>query len=417
MSQLPKVAVIGGGVAGIVSAYLLQRRYEVELFEAGPWLGGHTHTVVLNEGVDAGTAIDTGFIVFNGETYPLFQRFLAELGVARQLSDMSFGYYCEGTGWAYGGHDLDTFFARRRHLFHPDFLRFTLDVARFNLVSTHKLRKGTIQGSLRQYLRGYSRVFLKHYIKPLGAAIWSAPLDDILDFPALTYIRFFANHGLFRVVQRPDWFTVAGGSFRYVQAFQRGFEGKVHLATPVEQVTRPEQGLAVVRVAGESREFSAVVLATHADQALKLLGDATPGEVAALGPWRYLSNRAVLHHDQRVLPPLKKVEASWNYRRPRVVGQFPTLSYDMNRLQSLTTQHRYFVTLNPQEDLDADKVVGEWSYRHPQFDQAAVASQPLLSRLQGERQTAFCGSYHRYGFHEDAVMAAVSAARSLGVEW
>lgn len=408
-----QVAVIGGGVAGVVAAYLLQRRYRVDLYEAESRLGGHTNTFVVADGEDEGTCVDTGFIVFNGETYPLFQRFLAELGVARQLSDMSFGYLCERTGWAYGGHDLNTFFARRRALFNPDFWRFALDIARFNHISLWRLANGGIQGTLAEYLRGYTGSFLRHYILPLGAAIWSAPLDEILRFPAQTYVRFFANHGLLRLTRRPEWFTVNGGSHQYLHAFRRHFQGRIHLNSPIQQLGRGQGGVEI-RLQGESRQYEKAVLACHADQALALLAQPTPAQSRALGSWRYLGNRAVLHRDDSLLPARRRVRASWNYRRHRHSPGLPTLTYDMNRLQGLRTCHAYLVTLNPQAE--PRQILGEWLYRHPQFDQAAVAGQAELPAL-NDGQLALCGSYHGFGFHEDAVRSAVAAAASLGVQW
>lgn len=410
-----KVAVIGGGVAGIGAAYLLQREYQVDLLEAGPWLGGHTHTVTLTEGPDAGTPVDTGFIVFNGDTYPLLQRFLKELNVPWQLSDMSFGYYCEKSGWAYGGHDLNTFFARRQQICNPDFLRLALDVVRFNARALRDLKRGSLSGSLGQYLRGYSASFVRHYVLPLGAAIWSAPLAAILDFPARTYVQFFANHGLLRVTQRPDWFTVSGGSHQYIKAFTSGFRGRLLQPCAVTSVRRAEQG-AWVGYAGEEHFYDRVVLATHADQALALLADPSPAEARALGAWRYQANLAVLHSDDSLLPPFPRARASWNYRR---LSGSPsaTLSYDMNRLQSLRTVRPYLVTLNPWKAIDPSLVVGQWTYHHPQYDQAAIASQQHLSELQGQQSTYFCGSYHGYGFHEDALRSGVEVARQLGVAW
>lgn len=410
-----KVAVIGGGVAGIACAYLLQRRYQVDVLEAGAWLGGHTHTVVIAAGPDAGTPVDTGFIVFNGDTYPLLQRFLRELGVAWQRSDMSFGYYCERSGWAYGGHDLNTFFARRRQVYSPDFLRMALDLMRFNRRATLDLQRGTLSGRLREYLEGYSKSFVRHYILPLGAAIWSAPLEAILDFPAQTYVRFFANHGLLRVTRRPDWFTVSGGSHRYVQAFAQSFQGRILQPCTVHSLRHDAQG-SWVNYGGEEHFYDRVVLATHADQALALLADPTPAEVATLGAWRYQPNLAVLHSDDSLLPPYPRARASWNYRRLQG-SPSATLSYDMNRLQSLQTQRPYLVTLNPWKAIPAEKVVGQWTYHHPQYDEAAVASQAALPELQGQVHRYFCGSYHGYGFHEDALRSGVEVARLLGVTW
>ncbi|MFN8613891.1 MAG: FAD-dependent oxidoreductase [Vulcanimicrobiota bacterium] len=409
MESQSTCAVVGAGVAGIVAAYLLQKRYRVELWESENRLGGHTNTFEVAEGADAGLRVDTGFIVFNGETYPLFQRFLAELGVPKQPSDMSYGYFCDLTGWGYGGHDLNTFFAQRRRLFDPDFLRFASDLARFNLTSLRQLNEGTISGSLGDYLRAYTRTFVRHYILPLGSSLWSAPLDRILDFPARTFVRFFANHGLLRVVRRPEWFTVRGGSSRYIQAFLRNFTGRVRLNSPVRQVRRLAQGFEV-----EGLRYDAVVLATHADVALSQLADPSPLQQQALGVWRYLPNRTVLHRDTRVLPDNPRLHASWNYRRGHGSGRLPTLTYDMNRLQSLPTCQRYLVTLNPQAELA--EVLGQWTYRHPQFDVGCEESQSLLPGL-NQNNMAFCGSYHRFGFHEDAVMSAVAAAASLGCAW
>jgi predicted NAD/FAD-binding protein len=412
---MERLAVVGGGVAGIVAAYLLQSKYEVDVFESGTRLGGHTNTFEVPDGPDAGTAVDTGFIVFNGDTYPLFQKFLGQLGVAWQRSDMSFGYYCERSGWAYGGHDLNTFFARRHLLFNPDFLRFACDIARFNAHCLRQLARGRISGSLGDFLRGYSASFVRHYVMPLGAAIWSAPLHDILSFPAETYVRFFANHGLLRVTRRPDWFTVRGGSYRYIEAFLRSFSGRIYLNSPVEKVWRRDSGVEL-RVAGESRSYDALVIASHADQALKLLGDPSALEQRALGSWRYLNNRTVLHRDVQVLPPHRRVWASWNYRRSLERLDRPTLTYDMNRLQNLKTEHHYLVTLNPVQPIACDQILGEWQYRHPQYDERALESQSLLPQLNQSRM-AFCGSYHRYGFHEDAILSAVAAAESLGQSW
>ncbi|MBX3166403.1 MAG: NAD(P)-binding protein [Candidatus Eremiobacteraeota bacterium] len=411
MENKPTCAVIGGGVAGIVAAHLLQRRYQVDLWESQQRLGGHSNTFEVLQGEDAGLKIDTGFIVFNGETYPLFQRFLTELGVAKQISDMSFGYFCEKTGWGYGGHDLNTFFAQRDKLFHPDFWRFAADLARFNVASSRRLRAGRVEGSLRDYLRGYTRTFVRHYIQPLGSSVWSAPLDKILDFPAQTFVRFFANHGLLRVVRRPDWFTVLGGSRSYIQAFLRSFQGRVRLSSPVCRVLPVSDGYEV-----EGNRYEKVVLATHADIALAQLRQPTPLQRQLLKNWRYLANRAVLHQDTTLLPANPRLRASWNYRRGPGSEQLPTLTYDMNRLQSLASRRRYLVTLNPQREIDASLVLGEWIYHHPQFDQNSEASQALLPRL-NDGTIAFCGSYHRFGFHEDAVMSAAAAAASLGCPW
>ncbi len=404
-----KIAVIGGGIAGIAVSHLLSGRAEVTLYESNNYLGGHTYTHQLSE--DLG--IDTGFIVFNRKTYPNFCRFLYQLGVESQESDMSFGYHCQRSGLQYGGHDLATLFAQPTNLFHPTFLRLVIDMLRFNQVARHSLQRGTVTGSLGDFVAqvGLSRYFLHHYLTPLGASLWSAPADKMAEFPADTYLRFFANHGLLDLQDRPLWRTVKGGSSRYVEAFLRKFRGTVELSAKAEKVgfdrERPW-----VRVGGSRQTFDHVVLATHADQALALLEQPDPLQRELLAPWNYSTNSITLHTDSSVMPPLRKIWSSWNYVRRQGSESRVTMTYYMNRLQNLDTPKHYFVTLND-DSIRPGFVLTRRVYSHPQFDQGSAAVHARLPELNGHPNLSFCGSYFGYGFHEDAFASAVSVDKKL----
>lgn len=395
--------MVGGGIAGIAAAWKLGREgHEVILLEAGPRLGGHTHTVTVRTGPDEGTRVDAGFITFNRRTYPLFSRWLEELGVASRESDMSFGYTCRLTGLAYAGQNLDTWFAHRRQLFHPDFLRLTADVLRFNRRARRDL---DAPGTLEEYVRPYSGTFRRHYLLPLGASIWSAPYAEVLHFPASTFLRFFANHGLLNIVDRPAWRTVVNGSETYLEAFTSRFPGRVLLDSPVRQVRRSPSP--AVRVKEDWLEADRVVLACHADQALALLADPSAEETAALSPWRYQPNRAVVHCDESLVTRHPRVRASWNYQRTQPDGP-ATLTYDMNRLQGLATRRRYFVSLNP--PVPPREILADIQFRHPLYTGAARRAQEALRQLNGRRHTFFAGSYRGFGFHEDAFRSALEVA-------
>ena len=413
--ELPKLAVVGGGVAGIVAAQLLQRRYQVTIWEAGDYLGGHTNTVEIAKGPDEGMAVDTGFIVFNLKTYPNFVRFLRELDVAWQGSDMSFGYECHLSKWGYGGHDLKSFFADRTNLWRPRFWRFALELLRLNYLGTRfALQGGASDVTLREFLKGFSSDLLRHYVEPIGASIWSSPTQEILDFPALSFFRFFHNHGLMKLWDRPQWLTVKGGSHQYVKAFRKKFQGEVRLNSTVSAVVPSEQGFQVWKD-GQAYDFEAVVMATHADITLSLLPQATNLQRMLLSPWRYLHNTATLHGDTRLLPSNPAARSSWNYRRLSGVFE-PSLTYDMNRLQQLPTSKPYLVSLNGAQQIDESTVMGQWQYAHPQYDVRSLSTQHRLCELNRDGM-AFCGSYHGYGFHEDATASAVRAAAALGVAW
>ena len=415
-----KIAVVGGGVAGIVAAYVISRKHTVTIFEREQRLGGHTNTITINQGPDAGTPVDTGFIVCNSKNYPNFYRFLDQLGVPRRDSDMCFGFQCERSGLTYLGPTLRAFLARPSNLLQPQFLRMLSDRQRFNRRALADLESGALkERTLGDYFRELkvSRFFVENYMIPLAAAVWSSPDSGIYDFPAQTFIRFFANHGMLNLSELPQWQTVVGGSARYVTAFKKLFPGEIRLGSPVQQIIRTGQTVRVQTGQAEAEHFDAVVLASHADESLQLLADASEAERRLLGKWTYSRNDTVLHSDPSLLPSNRKFWASWNYRRRAQASSTEpvSISYYMNRLQGLRTQADYIVTLNGRKYIDPAAVIYATEYHHPVYTSAAVQTQAELLALSGTNRTYFCGAYLRYGFHEDAVISSLAAAEKLGV--
>ncbi len=413
------VAVIGGGVSGITAAYLLQQRHRVSLYERNDYLGGHTHTVVIPEGPDAGAPVDTGFIVLNDRTYPLFNRLLERLEIEIRPSDMSFSYHSLRSGYQYASRGLNALFAQRANLVNPAHLYMLTEILRFNRAARAGLKAGSIGDvTLGGFLRRMhmSPSFRTRYIVPMAAAIWSSPDDDIMDFPMATFARFFHNHGLLSVRDQPQWYYVRGGSHSYVNAFREGFEGQIHTRRPIRGLKRSDTGVEVRLADGSRQRHDVAVVATHADEALALLEDPSAEEKRLLGAWRYSENQVVLHTDVSWMPPQKRAWASWNYRRASVADDHApiVLTYHMNRLQRLRTQRQYFVTLNPPAPIDPRATVDTFIYHHPMYTFGSMATQAELPRLNGDRRTYYCGSYWGYGFHEDAVRAAVSVAAALG---
>ncbi len=416
-----EIAVVGAGVAGVVSAYVLARRHRVTLFERGEEIGGHTHTVTVPEGPDAGTPVDTGFIVHNDRTYPLFRRFIGQLGVATQASDMSFSYHDEATGFCYSGPELGAVFAQRSNALSPRFLRMLLDIDRFGRDARRELAAGGVgPATLGEWLErgGYSRWAVERYVIPMAAAIWSTRPAEVAAYPAESLLRFFANHGLLSLRDVPTWATITGGSVAYLRAFLRAFTGKVRAGEAVRSLRRDENGVLVSTATGGAERFDGVVVATHADEALALLDDPSEDERRLLGAWRYQANRTVLHSDVAVLPPARRAWASWNFAQERGASERSgvSLSYHMNRLQRLSTREQWLVTLNREAPIPVERVVATMDWAHPTYTFASVATQRELPTLLGRRSTWFCGSYFGYGFHEDAVRSAVEVGRSFGIE-
>lgn len=406
-----RVAVIGGGVAGIVAAHLLQDSCAVTIFEKEDYLGGHTHTVSVPHGPDAGTPVDTGFIVFNEATYPLFIRFLEELEVPSRETQMSFGFHCERTGLFYAGTDLDGIFAQRSNVFSASYYRFLFEIVRFCRQGKADLQHGQELGTLDDYVarHRFSSFMVENYLLPMAAAIWSTPAGRVGRFPALSFLRFFHNHGLLSLLDRPKWRTVAGGSCSYVRAFLRRFRGTVRLEAPIAKILRGTAGVSVEVAGEEPRIFDDVFIAAHADQALRLLGDPSPEEARLLGAWRYEENTTVLHTDVSVLPPTPKAWACWNFRREAKAQSRVYVTYAMNLLQGLSAKKQYLVTLNRPSPHEESQVLASLVYHHPVYTRESMDTQSSLASLNGRRGTYFCGSYFGFGFHEDAVRSSHEA--------
>jgi uncharacterized protein len=410
---LVKIAIIGSGIAGNVAAYHLNREHDITVFEADSHIGGHTHTHDI-EHEDARVSVDTGFIVCNDRTYPHFLALMAELGVELQPSDMSFSVNTD-SGLEYNGTTLNSLFAQRRNLVRPAFYRMIHDILRFNREAPRLLRWRSDVVTLGEYLEAhrYSPQFIEHYILPMGAAIWSAGTATLRNFPARYFVRFFHNHGMLTVDDRPQWRTVRGGSARYVEKLTAGYRERVRLNSPVESVRRSAAGVFVKSAGAEVERFDRVFFACHSDQALRLLADASASERAVLGAIRYQRNEVLLHTDVSVLPKRRLAWAAWNYHLLDGLVNRATdrvaVTYHMNILQRLTTRTPLLVTLNMADRVDPKKVIRELSYEHPVFTPEAVAAQARQSEINGADRAYFCGAYWGFGFHEDGVVSALNA--------
>jgi predicted NAD/FAD-binding protein len=408
-----KIAVVGAGISGLASAWLLNRDHDVTLFEAGDYLGGHTHTVDID--VDgARFPVDTGFLVFNHRTYPHLTALFRELKVDTVASDMSFAVSMADPDLEWAGSSLSTLFAQKRNLARPGFWRMLQDTLRFNRETAAALPEVTLGDYLTR--ERYSAEFRDWYLLPMAAAIWSCPTQAMLGYPLTTFVRFARNHGLLQVVDRPQWQTVKGGGREYVARIVATLSD-VRLATPVKSVLRDADGVWLGLPGGDCERFDEVVLACHSDQALALLGTAaSAAERRILGAIRYQPNRAVLHTDARLLPRDERVWSAWNYMAgERSGGEQPvSVSYLINHLQPLPTQTPVIVSLNPHVEPDPAKVIGDWDYDHPLFDQAAIGAQAQLDAIQGVERLWFSGAWGGYGFHEDGLASALAVANRLG---
>ncbi len=412
-----KVAVVGTGIAGMVAARRLYREHELTVYEAGEWIGGHTNTVEVEAGASR-LAIDTGFIVFNQKTYPLFCALLGELGVAWQPSEMSFSVRCERSGLEYNGTSLNGLLAQRSNALRPSFWRMVRDILRFYREAPALLAERDEELTLGAFLErgGYSREFVEQHLLPMGAAIWSARPEDMRAFPVRFLVQFFHNHGFLQVDDRPQWLVVRGGSREYVRALVAPFHDRIRLRTPVVRVERVADGVRVLTAGGEKTTYDRVVLATHADQSLRMLADATRLERTVLGAFAYQRNEAVLHTDASLMPRTPRAWASWNYHVTDPPADLPTVTYCMNRLQGLPADQPYLVTLNRSAAIDPAKVLRSFVYHHPIYSTAAVRAQRRHGEIDGAHGVHFCGAYWGYGFHEDGVASGLAVARRLGQE-
>ncbi|MCR9105977.1 MAG: FAD-dependent oxidoreductase [Gammaproteobacteria bacterium] len=411
-----KIAVIGSGISGLSAAHYLSERHEVSVFEAHSRIGGHTATVDVELGTSR-YAIDTGFIVFNDWTYPKFIALLDELGVASKPTSMGFSVTDPATGLEYSGTNLDTLFAQRRNLVSPGFLRMVRDILRFNRESIEHLESGALpeDETLGHYLarHGYSEQFKTQYLVAMGAAIWSADCATILDFPVSFFVRFFKNHGLLSVKNRPQWRVIEGGSRAYLRPLCQRFAQRIHTDSAVEGILRLPQGGVEVRLAGGAAlRFDQVVIATHSDQALRMLADPSAAEHQVLGAIPYQKNDVVLHTDAKVLPKNRKTWSSWNYtlagdNKPAKV------TYNMNILQGINARETFCVTLNNSAAINPHKVLGRFEYDHPVFSLEGMAAQQRWGDINGVMDTWYCGAYWHNGFHEDGVASALRVVQAI----
>ena len=417
-----KIAIIGSGISGLGAAWLLNDHHDITVYEKASRLGGHSNTVDVDYDGQS-IAVDTGFIVYNELNYPNLTSLFRHLDVTTEESDMSFSFSSPRVASEWCGDSLDTVFTYRRNVLRPQFLGMLGNILRFNKVSISDLNENLLADmSLGTYLehRGFGGAFCDHYLLPMGAAIWSTSLRDMLDFPAASFIRFFANHRLINASsERPQWRTVSGGSRTYVERLSAAFRDRVRLDARIATVSRAPNGVAIQHQDGHEDLFDHVILACHSDEALALLSDPSDQEQTLLGSIRYSSNSAILHRDASLMPRRQKAWGSWNYMRelnPAADEKPASVTYWMNRLQNIDRRTPLFVSLNPPQEPDPALTFQSFEYMHPLYDKPALMAQTQLGELQGVQNTWFCGAYFGYGFHEDGLASGLDVAERLGAK-
>ncbi|ALG69090.1 NAD(P)/FAD-dependent oxidoreductase [Beggiatoa leptomitoformis] len=415
-----KIAIIGTGISGLCAAWLLHTQHDITIYEQNNYVGGHSQmiTVKTDEGI---FSIDTGFLLYNELNYPNLSALFNYLNIKTHQMAMSFSMSLDQGKIEYAGSDLNTLFGQRRNLFNPDFYLLLWDILRFNREGKALLANknpSVVTLTLGDFLQrgGYSQAFRLHYLLPMSATIWSCPANKILSFPALTLLRFFHNHGLLTLSDRPLWQTIEGGTQRYIQIITADIRDKLHLSTPATAITRHPTGCYVYDALGNQNTFDAVVIATHADQALTLLTDPSDAEQQLLSCFKYQKNRAVLHTDILLMPLRRRIWSAWNYIATTHHNQIKEVSvtYWINRLQFLPTKQAFFLSFNPQ--IEPQHPLHEINYQYPIFDSRAIIAQGKLKQLQGQQNTWYCGSYFNNGFHEDALNSGLAVANALGIK-
>lgn len=408
-----KIAIIGAGISGLGAAYLLKQDHEITLYEKNDYIGGHSRTVDVQAGPDK-TPVDTGFIVFNDWNYPNLIGLFKELDVPYEKSNMSFGVSIDNGWLEYSSNGL---FAQSRNIFRPKFWRMLADIVRFNRHSSHNLEKYKDM-TLEEYLDHLNMGdwFRRYYLLAMGAAIWSCSIDTIMKFPAHVYLRFFKNHGLLNLIKRPQWYSVDGGSREYVSRIVSAIQGDIKTNCAAKRVIPDGDTIKVFDENGDEAMFDHVILACHADEALSLIESPTAEQKEVLGSFGYQENQIIVHADESFMPGNKKTWASWVYLSEgrRDQKNVVSLSYWMNNLQNLNTEHPVLVTLNPGRRPDENLIMDEHVFSHPIFDGPAVSAQEKIETIQGQNGLSFCGAYQRYGFHEDGLLSAVNVAKKLG---
>ncbi|MBM5782095.1 MAG: FAD-dependent oxidoreductase [Pelagibacterales bacterium] len=412
------IAIIGSGISGLSCAYFLSDKFDVKVFEKNNYFGGHSNTVEINYS-DKKIAVDTGFIVFNHQTYPNLKAFFELMKVDYEKSNMSFAVKINNSKLEYAGTNLATVFAQTKNILNFKFLRMLLDIVKFNKKAESILQKEfnpnyTLKNLIDDLNLG--DYFKKYYLLPMSGAIWSCPLETMLSYPAQSFVRFFKNHGLLTVANQPQWFTVTGGSKEYVKKIiNKVGEENFLLNNEVISVSRQNEKISVQSKSGEIL-FDHVIFACHGDQVLKILHNPEKLEKEILSNFKYQTNLAVLHRDTSVMPKSKKTWSSWVYSNNQESSESNiAVSYWMNNLQNIDHNYPLFVTLNPNQEIDSNKIFAQFNYEHPIFDSSAVSAQEKISEIQGSNRIYFCGAYQKYGFHEDGISSAISVINKLGI--
>lgn len=415
---MKRIAIIGTGIAGLGCAHFLHRRFDLTLYEKNDYPGGHTNTVTVAE-ADRPVPIDTGFMVFNEVTYPNLTRLFRDLGVATKPTNMSFSVQHLPSGLEFCGTSLNHIFGQRKNLFRPRFWKMVMQINRFNTEAVEALSTPHYQNhTLGEYVRArkYGDDFQNYYLVPMSSAVWSTPPERMLEFPAVTLLRFFHNHGFLGLHTQHPWFTVVNGAKSYVEKITAPFREKICLKRGATSVRRDSGAVKVTDVSGATETFDQVIFASHADETLKMLADADVQERELLGEFKYQPNSALLHTDASVMPKTKRCWSAWNYRIDRSVnGKIsPSTIYWMNRLQGVSDRQNYFVSINGENSVNPNLILKRIQYEHPLFSLGAMRAQRELPKL-NERMSNifFCGSYFRYGFHEDAFTSALELSRLL----
>ena len=405
------IAIVGSGISGLTCAYTLAPHHHVTLFEAENYIGGHTHTVEVEKEGET-SDIDTGFIVFNDRTYPNFITLMDSLGVQYQPTEMSFSVRNDKLDLEYNGNSLNTLFAQRKNLLRPSFWSMVFDIVRFNK-EVRRAAKESDTLTIGAFLErsNYSSLFKENYLLPMISAIWSMGMESCMDFPLQFFVRFFDNHGLLDITNRPQWYTITGGSSRYIEPLTAGFRDRIRLNCPVKKVER-EGGRVHVATAENHEAFDELVFACHGNQALALLQDPTPEEESVLASFQTSQNEVVLHTDSAAFLPKRRLGwASWNYNMVDGAKEQTTLTYNMNILQRLRKKHTYLVTLN--QEVSEEQVLGRFQYSHPVFSLSAIEAQKQWATISGKNSTHFCGAYWFNGFHEDGVKSGLRVCKAL----
>ena len=415
-----KIAIVGTGISGLTCARLLDRAHDLTLYEAEDWIGGHTHTVdIVHEG--RSLAVDTGFIVFNTRNYPGFDALMRQMGVESRETKMSFGVRDDATGLEYGGENLASLFAQKRNFLSPKFHRMIRGILRFNREAPRDvLESGEFRNAtLGEYLdakaaqgEGFDPLMIERFLIPMTAAVWSSPLERSREMPATFFVRFFLNHGMLQVRDRPRWRTISGGSREYVRRLTRDLRARVRPSTPVQAIRRIE-GAVEIRSRGEAETFDRVIIACHSDQALRMLDDPTRAEREILGAIPYQANDVILHTDRSILPKRKAAWSAWNFLLTGRDEPLPIATYNMTTLQRLPTRDPVLVSLNASDRIDPSKVLGRWTYHHPAYTTQTIDAQKRWHEINAG-STHYCGAYWAYGFHEDGVQSALRVCAQLG---